>query len=78
MYLMMTKDEFITINLSKISNTVILEFKTFGNPIQNKERIFEKDYRENEAKRGLGLGLNMVKKICDKYEITYNVNYKDP
>ena len=34
---------------------------------------FEKNYRENEAKRGLGLGLNMVKNICDKYKITYDV-----
>ncbi len=72
-----TKDEFITINLFKNTDTVILEFKTFGNPIQNNHKVFEKNYRENEAKRGLGLGLNMVKNICDKYKITYDVTYID-
>lgn len=72
-----TKDELITINLFKNTDFIILEFKTFGNPIQNKNRVFDKNYRESEAKRGLGLGLNMVKNICDKYEITYSVTYKD-
>ena len=72
-----TKDEFITINLFKNTDTVILEFKTFGNPIQNNHKVFEKNYRENKAKRGLGLGLNMVKNICDKYKITYDVTYID-
>ena len=72
-----TRDKPITINLIKNSNTVSVEFKTFGHPIQNKEKIFEKNYREDEAKRGLGLGLNMVKNICEKYEIIYNVTYED-
>lgn len=70
-----TKNQLITINLFKNRDTVILEFKSFGNSIQNKHRVFEKNYRENEAKRGLGLGLNMVKNICDKYKITYDVAY---
>ncbi|MBD3842539.1 MAG: HAMP domain-containing histidine kinase [Campylobacterales bacterium] len=67
----------ITINLSKNNDIVTLSFKTYGNPIQNKEKVFEKNYRENEAKRGLGLGLNMVKGICEKYNITYDVSYED-
>ena len=40
-------------------------------------RVFEKNYRENEAKRGLGLGLNMVKGICQKYQIGYELSFKD-
>jgi nitrogen fixation/metabolism regulation signal transduction histidine kinase len=36
-----------------------------------------KSYKENESKRGLGLGLNMVKRICDKYKISYDVKYID-
>ena len=54
-----------------------LSFKTYGKPIKNKEKVFEKNYRENEAKRGLGLGLNMVKGICEKYDISYDVAYED-
>ena len=72
-----TKEKPITINLTNTTDTVTVEFKTYGEPIQNKEKIFEKNYRENEAKRGLGLGLNMVKNICEKYEIIYNVTYED-
>ena len=40
-----TKDEFITINLFKNTDTVILEFKTFGNPIQNNHKVFEKNLK---------------------------------
>ena len=72
-----TKEKPITINLTNTTDTVTVEFKTYGEPIKNKEKIFEKNYRENEAKRGLGLGLNMVKNICEKYEITYSVTYED-
>ena len=67
----------ITIKLTKDEDSVVLTFKTYGKPIKNKEKVFEKNYRENEGKRGLGLGLNMVKGICEKYDITYTVLYED-
>ena len=54
-----------------------LEFKTYGKPIKDTSKLFEKNYRENESKRGLGLGLNMVKGICEKYGISYEITYKD-
>ena len=54
-----------------------LEFKTYGKPIKDTSKLFEKNYRENESKRGLGLGLNMVKGICEKYGISYFITYKD-
>ena len=66
----------IAIHLTKSDDATTLQFKTYGKPIQNKERVFEKNYRENEAKRGLGLGLNMVKGICQKYNIQYFVTYE--
>jgi len=67
----------ITISLTKNNDTATLSFKTYGKPIKNKEKVFEKNYRENEAKRGLGLGLNMVKGICEKYDIFYDLTYED-
>lgn len=67
----------ITINLTKEEDSIVLTFKTCGKPIKNKEKVFEKNYREDEAKRGLGLGLNMVKRICEKYGISYSVLYED-
>ena len=69
----------ISINLNKSEKTkkVILEFKSFAKEIENKDKIFEKNYREEESKRGLGLGLNIVKNICDKYNILYITSYKN-
>jgi len=67
----------IIINLTKNKDIVILEFKTYGKAILNPQKLFDKNYREDESKRGLGLGLNMVKGICEKYEIDYSVSYKE-
>lgn len=69
----------IYINLFKSNNNdkVILEFKSYAKEIKDKNKIFEKNYREEESKRGLGLGLNIVKNICDKYNISYKASYKD-
>ncbi len=67
----------ITINLTKENDTVVLSFYTYGKPIKNPKKIFNKNHREDESKRGLGLGLNMVKGICEKYGITYKVTYED-
>lgn len=45
-----TKKKPIYINLTLNSDFIILEFKTFGNAIKNSNMVFEKNYRENEAK----------------------------
>ena len=69
-----TIESTIKISLGKNSDNVILKFITEGNSIKNASKIFEKNYTENHtAKRSLGLGLNMVKNICEKNAITYNV-----
>jgi len=67
----------ITINLFTKENQIILEFKSYSTPIKDTKKLFEKNYRENESKRGLGLGLNIVKNICEKYNISYDVTYND-
>ncbi len=72
-----TKNKPIIINLFRTNDIVTMEFQTFGKPIKDRERVFEKNYREDEAKRGLGLGLNMVKSICEKNDVTYVATYAD-
>jgi signal transduction histidine kinase len=67
----------INIILSKEKNSIKMVFKSYGKPIENTTKVFEKSYRENNAKRGLGLGLNIVKNICEKYKIDYNLYYEN-
>jgi len=69
-------DKFITIDMIKHNSIIELCFCSFGDSIKDSSRLFEKNYRENESKRGLGIGLNMVKSICEKYNILYEVSYK--
>ena len=72
-----TPNKPITITLTKEKTGIVLEFGSFGSEITNKEMLFEKNYRENGSKRGLGLGLNMVKIICEKYDISYKLSYNE-
>lgn len=52
----------------------ILMVHNFGEPIKNKTKIFEKNYRENRVVGGHGIGLSLVKTICDKYNIEIKVD----
>jgi len=45
-----------------------------GIGIKNPEMIFERYYKENE--RGLGIGMNIVKKLCDEFDIKIIIESK--
>ena len=65
----------IIIKLSKNKdNAIKLSFVSYGKQIKDINKIFETNYTENNhSKRSLGLGLNMVKGICEKNDIKYEV-----
>jgi signal transduction histidine kinase len=66
----------IHIKLNQINNLAVLSFSSFSEKIQNKEKIFEKNYQEQvNSTKSLGLGLSMVKSICFKYSIKYDIQY---
>ena len=50
----------------------ILFFENKGK-IVNKNKLFEKFYRENSIKGGFGLGFFIIKHIADKYDIKINI-----
>jgi signal transduction histidine kinase len=62
-------DSTIDIELEVMAKTVRLGFRTRSNPIDRPEKVFEPFYREAEELTGFGLGLHLVKAICNKYGI---------
>ena len=68
----------IEIVLEKSHSEIILKFISKGKGIRDISKIFNKNYTESDhAKRNLGLGLHMVKNICDKNHINYSVHSED-
>jgi len=47
----------------------VLSFHNQGKAIENKEKVFNKYFRENKTVGGYGLGLSIIKDIADKYHI---------
>jgi len=64
------------VNVYAHGHYVMLDVENSGEKIQSPEKLFDRYYREDEARGGFGLGLNIVKEICDhndvKIEVTSN------
>jgi len=54
----------------------ILEFINDGK-IKNKEKIFDKFYREDKVQGGFGIGLSIIKSIAEKYNIKIDLSSDD-
>ena len=63
------EEEVITIYLSLNSEEVIFEISSKSTLIENPTHIFDAYYREDYNRDGLGLGLNLVKRICDQENV---------
>lgn len=64
----------ITISLKKEKENINLIFKDEGIGIQDTSKIFIRYYRGDEIKGGFGIGLSIVQKICEKYNIDTNID----
>jgi two-component system, OmpR family, sensor kinase len=63
----------INISLKKYQNKIELVFKDEGIGISDTSKIFERYYRGDKITGGFGIGLNIVKNICDKNSIKIEV-----
>jgi len=64
----------IAIKIYKNSNSVILKISDQGRGIADSKKIFKRYYREDKISGGFGLGLSIVKNICDKNGVQITVN----
>ena len=64
----------ITITLKEKEDQIYLVFEDQGRGIEDISKIFVKYYRGDEIKGGFGMGLNIVKDICVKYDIKVEVS----
>ena len=55
-------------------NEVVFEVENRGEKIKAPEQLFNRYYREDEARGGFGLGLNIVKEICDANDVMIEVD----
>lgn len=63
----------ILVNLTCKDSKAYFSVEDFGRGIKDTKRIFERFEREDYVQGGFGLGLSIVKKICEKYGISYEV-----
>lgn len=67
----------IDIVLSEQDERIVFSVKDQGIGIKEVDKIFERHYRGDIFKGGFGIGLSIVKSICDKYGIKIEVESKE-
>jgi len=63
----------IKISLQKIQNIIVLKIKDEGRGIKDTKKIFDRYYRGDKISGGFGIGLSIVKKICENNNVFINV-----
>ncbi len=62
------------IDIIVTSNSIAIKDTGIGIPSTQIDHIFDRFHRANNCKGGLGLGLNIVKEICNRYNIQIKVS----
>ncbi len=66
----------IEIVLKNDGSKIVLKIKDEGKGIENTQKIFDRYYRGDKISGGFGIGLSIVKNICDKNGVHVEVNSK--
>ncbi len=67
----------IEVFLSERLHEILFRVKDAGIGIKEVDKVFERHYRGDIFKGGFGIGLSIVKSICEKYGIKIEVNSKE-
>ena len=67
----------IKVELKQDEEEIVLKFLTISPKIEDTERIFKAYARENDARGGFGLGLEIVYTICQKENVKIQVESDD-
>jgi len=63
----------VHVRLHRSDGCTVFEVENSGDKIIDKNNIFGRYYREDKARGGFGLGLNIVKEICNKNSVEVEV-----
>jgi len=67
----------ILIQINIIDEKIRLSISNYSKKIKNPKKLFDKLYQEDHSVMGLGIGLSIVQKICEKYTIDIEVESND-
>lgn len=67
----------IELTLQEEENKIIFRIKDEGVGIKEIDKIFARHYRGDIFKGGFGIGLSIVKSICDKYDVKIEVKSEE-
>jgi len=70
-------DTKIYIKLYKHNQETILSITNQGESIKEPDKLFERYYRENLNRGGFGIGLNIIREICDKNSVQIEISSDD-
>jgi len=65
--------EVIHIIIFEDNENCVFEISSYSSIIRDPRKIFDAYYREETAKEGLGLGLNLVKRICNEENVEIDI-----
>lgn len=69
--------EIVTIELKNEGSNVDVSVSSKSKTIENPDKIFDAYYRETNNVKGFGLGLKLVKNICEEENVLISINSKD-
>jgi len=71
------EDSLIKIEITQSNEKIKLAITNSSRKIKDAKKLFDKLYREDHTQMGLGIGLSIVKKICDKNGIDIDIESDD-